>query len=61
MCVDGYCKYSCSVDHDCQIIDSRIGYCGADKVCRNQTEAKPACTVQSDCAAGQSCVGNVCK
>ncbi len=61
MCVDGYCKYSCNVDHDCQIIDSRIGFCGTDKVCRNQTEAHPQCTVQADCPAGKACVGNLCK
>jgi Cys-rich repeat protein len=60
-CIAGYCKYDCTTDADCRIIDARIGYCGIDHVCRTFSEAHPQCTQQSDCPQGQDCVANVCK
>jgi len=60
-CVSGYCKYNCSTDKDCELIDSRIGYCGQDGVCRTQAEAHPQCKQKSDCSGAQDCIGNVCK
>jgi hypothetical protein len=44
----------------CALIDARIAYCSADGYCRDQTEANPQCTQQSQCAAGQNCISNTC-
>lgn len=60
-CMAGYCKYGCTTDKTCELIDSRIGYCGQDKVCRTQAEAHPQCTQKSDCSGTQNCIGNICK
>lgn len=60
-CVEGYCKYSCSTDNDCKLIDARIGYCGKDKVCRTLQEAQAQCTSTADCASGKTCVANQCQ
>lgn len=60
-CIGGYCKYSCGGDALCRSIDSRIGYCAADLVCRSETEAAPECTRKADCKNGLDCVGNQCK
>jgi hypothetical protein len=45
----------------CALIDARIAYCGTDGVCRDQAEANPQCTKQSDCPAGKNCISNVCQ
>jgi hypothetical protein len=63
-CVGGFCKYTCTTaqgDTYCRTIDSRIGYCAKDGVCRTQQEANAACTVIGDCQAGQDCIDNQCK
>jgi hypothetical protein len=60
-CVGGYCKYTCTTDKTCELIDSRIGTCAKDGVCRTAAEANPQCTQQSDCPKGQDCIGNTCK
>jgi hypothetical protein len=54
------CKYTCAHDSDCEKIDTRIGYCAADNVCRDAAEAHPACRTKFDCAPGLDCVDNVC-
>lgn len=64
-CLAGYCKYTCTAtqgDSYCRTIDSRIGYCAADSVCRSSTEANAQCTGPGTCPlAGQSCIDNQCK
>lgn len=60
-CIGGFCKYSCAGDAFCRSIDSRIGYCAADLVCRTETEARPECTKKADCKNGLDCVGNQCR
>lgn len=60
-CVGGFCKYSCSTDSYCRTIDSRIGYCAKDLVCRTAAEANAACTGAGQCPNGGSCVDNQCK
>lgn len=62
-CVGGFCKYTCSDDNQCKLIDARIGFCGKDKVCRSFDEANAECFANSDCTganAGKSCVANKC-
>jgi Cys-rich repeat protein len=60
-CVQGICKYPCTDDTQCKLIDARIGYCGADKVCRSYSEAHPQCTTKAECPSTQDCIGNVCQ
>jgi len=60
LCVNGLCKYTCSSDQDCKLIDTRIGYCGIDKVCRTAAEAHPACTTSAMCM-GKTCISNMCQ
>jgi hypothetical protein len=60
-CLDGFCRYSCASDDDCLKIDTRIGTCAADKVCRSAAEAAAKCTAQADCGAGKSCIDGQCK
>jgi hypothetical protein len=60
-CLGGFCKYTFTSDQYCRTIDSRIGYCAKDGVCRTQAEASAACVQPTDCAAGQSCIDNQCK
>jgi hypothetical protein len=60
-CVSGFCKYTCTTDQYCRTIDSRIGYCAKDNVCRTAAEANAQCLSTTDCQAGQSCVDNACK
>jgi hypothetical protein len=59
-CVGGFCKYTCSTDQYCRTIDTRIGYCAKDGVCRDATEANAACLSSSECA-GKACIDNQCK
>lgn len=66
-CLAGYCRYTCagpgaSGDQYCRTIDSRIGTCAADDVCRSSKEASPQCTGPGTCPlSGQSCIDNQCK
>jgi hypothetical protein len=65
-CLGGFCKYTCSTagatgDAYCRTIDSRIGYCAKDLVCRTAAEANAACTSPSDCSNGTSCIDNTCR
>lgn len=60
-CLGGFCKYACTTDQYCRTIDSRIGYCAKDGVCRNASEANAQCLSSSDCTGGQSCVDNQCR
>lgn len=60
-CLGGFCKYTCDTDAYCRTIDSRIGYCAADKVCRSSEEANAQCKASSDCTNGKTCVDNTCK
>jgi hypothetical protein len=60
-CVEGYCKYTCSSDQQCRVIDARIGYCGKDQVCRTQSEANAECTTKDQCTDGKDCIDNACK
>jgi hypothetical protein len=60
-CVGGYCKYTCKDDLYCRTVDSRIGTCAKDGVCRTAAEASAACFAATDCQAGQSCIDNQCK
>jgi hypothetical protein len=62
-CVGGYCKYTCTTtqgDAYCRTIDSRIGSCAKDGVCRTAAEANASCTSPDQCASGQSCIDNAC-
>lgn len=59
-CLGGFCKYTCTTDPYCRTIDTRIGYCAKDGVCRDATEANAACVSPSDCV-GKSCIDNQCK
>ncbi len=59
-CVEGFCKFTCSSDIACKQIDSRIGYCAADNVCRTAIEAAPECIGSDECQDGKSCIGNLC-
>lgn len=58
-CLGGFCKFTCSSDLACKQIDSRIGYCAPDNVCRTSLEASPEC-ISSDECADKSCIGNRC-
>lgn len=66
-CIAGYCRYTCSGagttgDQYCRTIDTRIGTCASDGVCRSSKEASPQCTGPGTCPlAGQSCIDNQCK
>lgn len=61
-CLAGYCKYTCTSDQYCRTIDSRIGVCAKDNVCRSSSEAAAQCTGPGTCPlAGQSCIDNQCK
>jgi hypothetical protein len=60
ICQAGYCLYTCTTSTQCEDIDARIPVC-ASNVCRSPGEANPACTTQSDCMTGQSCISNVCE
>jgi len=60
-CVGGYCKYTCTTSQYCLTIDSRIGVCAKDGVCRTAAEANASCTDAAGCASGQSCIDNQCK
>ncbi len=59
-CIGGYCKYTCETDLYCRTIDSRIGYCAVDKVCRTAAEANAECFSPSDCENGKACIDNKC-
>ena len=59
-CVEGFCKFTCTSDIACKQIDSRIGYCAADNVCRTAIEAAPECIHSDECLNGRSCIGNLC-
>lgn len=37
-CLGGFCKYTCTTDDYCRTIDSRIGHCADDGVCRSPDE-----------------------
>jgi hypothetical protein len=58
-CLGGFCKFSCTSDQYCRTIDSRIGYCAADKVCRTAAEASAECFGPGECG-DKSCVDNRC-
>ena len=63
-CLEGFCKYTCTAaqgDAYCRTIDTRIGSCAKDLVCRSAAEANAQCVASSGCAVGQSCVDNACK
>jgi hypothetical protein len=60
-CVGGYCKYTCTDSNYCLTIDSRIGVCAKDGVCRTPQEANASCVDPSGCSGGQSCIDNQCK
>jgi hypothetical protein len=59
-CVTGYCRYTCTTDAECLLVDARIGSCSSG-ICVSQSEASPQCTVQSDCPSGQDCISNQCE
>jgi hypothetical protein len=59
-CLGGFCKYTCATDQYCRTIDSRIGYCAKDGVCRDATEANASCVQSSDCG-GKTCIDNQCR
>jgi hypothetical protein len=61
VCLDGFCRYSCGTDQDCKLIDARIGYCAADKTCRDAQEAQAQCVDSSGCPSGQLCISNTCQ
>lgn len=66
-CLAGYCRFTCAGtgsagDQYCRTIDSRIGTCASDGVCRSSKEASPQCTGPGTCPlSGQSCIDNQCK
>jgi len=60
-CVEGYCKYACTADAQCRLIDARIGFCAKDLVCRTSSEASAECTGPGQCAGGKQCIDNACK
>ncbi|MCL2822525.1 MAG: hypothetical protein FWD57_00905 [Polyangiaceae bacterium] len=59
VCSKGFCRYACSGDMSCKLIDARIPVCSGG-ICMSEVEANPQCTRQQDCELGQSCVSNVC-
>lgn len=63
VCLDGFCKYSCTSGNDayCRTIDSRIGYCAKDLVCRTASEATAECLNSTQCTGGKTCIDNACK
>ncbi|HRG98224.1 MAG TPA: hypothetical protein PLR99_18360 [Polyangiaceae bacterium] len=61
VCLGGFCKYRCTTDQGCRTIDSRIGYCAEDLVCRSAQEAKPECRESSQCPTGKLCIDNSCR
>lgn len=61
VCMGGFCKYRCDTDQTCRTIDSRIGYCGQDKVCRTAQEANPECRDSIQCGQGKLCIDNACR
>jgi len=61
VCRDGFCKYTCTDDQGCRTIDSRIGYCAQDKVCRTAQEANPECRTSTQCGQGKLCIDNQCR
>jgi hypothetical protein len=56
---DGYCHYPCATTDDCKLIDNRFVSCDT-AICKTQAEVAPECTLQTPCAAGQSCISNTC-
>jgi len=60
-CLGGFCKFTCNADAYCRTIDTRIGYCAKDNVCRTAAEANASCTSASQCPSGQSCIDNSCR
>lgn len=60
-CLGGFCKFTCTSDQYCRTIDSRIGYCAKDGVCRTAAEAGAQCLSAADCSGGASCVDNSCR
>lgn len=66
-CLAGFCRYTCAGpgsngDQYCRTIDTRIGTCASDNVCRSSKEASPQCTGPGTCPlSGQSCIDNQCK
>lgn len=60
-CLDGFCKYTCQNDAYCKTIDTRIGFCAKDGVCRTDAEAHAECLKPEDCSGGAACVDNKCK
>jgi hypothetical protein len=59
-CVGSYCRYTCTTDEECALIDARIAICSGG-ICVSQSEATPQCTTQSGCSTGQDCVSNQCQ
>ncbi len=60
-CIGGFCKYRCTSDQICRTIDTRIGYCAKDGVCRSAQEANPECINSTQCAQGKLCIDNQCR
>lgn len=59
VCQGGYCRFACSTDTECRLIDARIPVC-SQGVCMSEIEANPQCTSKDECGPGQDCVSNRC-
>jgi hypothetical protein len=59
-CIGGYCRYTCTTNDQCALIDARIAYCSSG-ICVTESEAMPMCTTQADCPSGQDCISNQCQ
>ena len=60
-CVGRFCNFTYSSYQYCRTIDTRIGYCANDGVCRSAEEAQPECTTSAQCTGGKVCVDNRCR
>lgn len=61
-CVSGFCRYSCTDDKSCSLIDHRIPTCVAAGYCAGTSTGGPIqCTQSSDCTGGKTCVDNTCR
>ncbi len=65
-CIDGFCRYTCTtpdgnLSQQCELIDTRIGYCAKDSTCRDSQEASAACLGNTGCTGTQICISNTCQ
>jgi hypothetical protein len=67
-CVGGVCRIPCTTSMQCAMVDVTYRNCGmlpgqagTQNYCLTDNEARPTCSLQSMCSAGQSCVDGQCR